>query len=55
MVQAEQAINSRADRLRTEAPAEDELKVRGDSTFDFDWFTDEDLRNLFAPLIASEE
>ena len=52
MVRAKQAISSRADCLRGEAPGEDELSIRGDSTIEIDWFTDEDLRNLFAPLLA---
>lgn len=55
IVRAKHAISSRADRLRAETPGENELSVRGDSTIEIDWFTDEDLRDLFAPLLASEE
>lgn len=55
MARAKNAISSRADRLRAETPREDALSVRGDSTVEIDWFTDEDLRNLFTPLLASEE
>jgi DNA polymerase III delta prime subunit len=53
MVRAKDAISSRADRLRAETPGEDALSVRGHSTIETDWFTDEDLRNLFAPLLWS--
>lgn len=55
LVRAKHAISRRADRLRAETPGENGLSVRGDSTIEIDWFTDEDLRNLFAPLLASEE
>lgn len=54
IARAKDAISSRADRLRAETPKEDALSVRGDGTIEIDWFTDEDLRNLFAPLLASE-
>ncbi len=55
MARAKDAISSRADRLRAETPDEDALVVRGDSASEIDWFTDKDLHNLFAPLLASEE
>lgn len=54
MARAKDAISSRADRLRAETPEEDALSVRGNGAIEIDWFTDEDLRNLFAPLLASE-
>lgn len=54
MVRAKNAISERAERLRAETPSEDELKVSGDNSIEIDWFTDEDLRNLFAPLLAGE-
>ncbi|GGC15356.1 hypothetical protein GCM10011494_37760 [Novosphingobium endophyticum] len=55
IARAKDAISSRANRLRAETPEEDALSLRGDSNIEIDWFTDEDLRNLFAPLLASEE
>lgn len=53
MARAKDAISSRADRLRAETPEEDPLSVSGQSMIEIDWFTDEDLRNLFAPLLPS--
>lgn len=55
MARAKQAISTRADRLRAESPGEDKLSVRGDGIIEIDRFTDEDLRNLFAPLLTTEE
>jgi hypothetical protein len=55
MAQARLAISNRIDRLREETPEEDELSVRGDSSVEVDSFTDDDLRNLFAPLLSSNE
>lgn len=53
MARAKDAISSRAERLRANTPEEDALSVQGEGNIEFDWFTDEDLRNLFAPLLAS--
>jgi len=55
MTQAKDAISNRADRLRAETPAEEALSVRGDSKIEIDWFSDEDLRSLFAQLLAPVE
>ncbi|MBY8821094.1 restriction endonuclease [Sphingomonas colocasiae] len=55
IARAKDAISKRADRLRANTPEEDPLSVQGDSTIEIDWFTDEDLRNLFAPLLRSED
>lgn len=55
IARAKRALSNRADRLRAETPEEDELSVHGDSTVEIDSFNDEDLRNLFAPLLASED
>jgi len=52
---AKRAISDRAERLRAEIPNEDELLVTGNDTEKNDTFTDNELHNLFAPLLAPEK
>ena len=55
VVNAKRAVERRIDSIREEAAEEEELSVTGERELQFDWFDDEDLDNLFAPLLANDE
>jgi DNA polymerase III delta prime subunit len=52
---AKRAIEQRIEEVSEEAASEDELSVTGDTTGLSDTFGDQDLSNLFAPLVATED
>ena len=53
--QALRAVHSRMDEVRDSKPEEESLSVQGRREDRFDTFDDDDLRNLFAPLIGDTD